>query len=111
MSNFVVSVAGETWNGHASNECRGRTIRKGGSVRSLAVLGVSLLMLWASACSRDPHKLKITDENKDKFLESIRDSKGLTVEENRLLMAYMMRSSMAQSERKTCRPWARPSDN
>jgi len=65
-------------------------------MRSLAVLGVSILMLWASACSRDPHKLKITDENKDKFLESIRDSKGLAVEENRLLMAYMMRSSMAQ---------------
>ena len=59
------------------------------------MLSVSILMLWASACSRDPHKLKITDENKDKFLESIRDSKGLTVEENRLLLAYMMRSSKA----------------
>src|SRR4051812_7150025 len=55
----------------------------------VAVFAVTL------GCSSDPHKLKITEANKETFLKDIKDSKGLTVEEVGLLMSFQMRNGMA----------------
>ena len=65
-----------------------------GQVRSGVVIASLLLML---ACAKDPHKLKITEENKDDFVDSIKNSKQLTVEETRLLLAYQMRNAAGQA--------------
>lgn len=61
-------------------------------------LAVSLVALaFCTSCAKDPHKLKITEQNKDNFMESIKDSKGLTVAETRMLIAYQMRNSIGKA--------------
>jgi hypothetical protein len=55
------------------------------------LVACSLLVMLATGCTADPHSLKITDQNKDSYMESIKDSKGLTVEEIGLLSAYQTR--------------------
>jgi hypothetical protein len=59
------------------------------------VLIVSLL--FTLACTKDPHKLKITEQNKNNFMDSIKESKRLTVDEARLLLAYQMRDAAGQA--------------
>jgi hypothetical protein len=59
------------------------------------VLIALLVALIAAGCGRNPKNVRITEDNKDTFLEDIKDMKGLTVEEGRLLYAYMMRAGMA----------------
>jgi hypothetical protein len=65
--------------------------------RSIAAIISVLLSLGVFACSRDAHKLKITQQNKDSFMQSIRDSKSLTVDEVRMLIAYRMRNAASQA--------------
>jgi hypothetical protein len=60
----------------------------------LALLVAAILLL--QACSKDPHSVRITDKNKDTFLDEIKDMKGLTVGEMQLLMAYQIRSGFAK---------------
>ncbi len=62
-------------------------------VKCARVLLIAAVVAFSFACSKDPHKLKITEQNRDSFMESIKDTKGLTADEVRMLMAYQMRSA------------------
>jgi len=55
-----------------------------------------LFLLPVVACS-NPRAVKVTDGNKDKILETIKNAKGLTVDEVRLLMARQLRTAAAQA--------------
>jgi hypothetical protein len=57
--------------------------------QTIAALLFSLL--FAMACTSNPHSLKITDANKDSFMDQLKDSKGLTVEEIGLLASSQIR--------------------
>jgi hypothetical protein len=54
-------------------------------------------VVFAIGCSADPHKVKITNENKDKLLDEIKDMKGLTVGETRMLIGYFMRQGIGKA--------------
>ena len=54
---------------------------------------VVILATWG--CS-NPKNLRITPKNKETFLNEIKNSKGLTVEEVQLLTTYMMRYGLAE---------------
>ncbi len=60
------------------------------------VIGV-LLFLLISACGKNPKDFTITEQNKDNFLEQIKDMKGLTVEEAGLLHDYVLRLKMSEA--------------
>lgn len=62
----------------------------------VAVAG-ALMAVLALGCGRDPHAVRITESNKDKLAEELKDMKGLTVEEGRLLFGFLMRQSLASS--------------
>jgi len=47
------------------------------------------------ACARDLRTLRITEQNENSFMDSIQDSKQLTVGETRRLLAYQMRNGAA----------------
>ena len=51
--------------------------------------------LFLAACSTDPRQVRITETNKDKFVDEIKDLKGLTVDESRLLFGFLMRHKLA----------------
>jgi hypothetical protein len=59
----------------------------------LAVLVFASLTL---ACGADPKRVAITEANQDKLLDEMKDMKGLTVGEARMLIAYQMRYAMAK---------------
>src|SRR5689334_735665 len=59
-------------------------------VRAAAMVLALASFLLTVACS-NPHNLKITDANKDSFMDQLKDSKGLTVEEIGLLMSFQIR--------------------
>jgi hypothetical protein len=61
---------------------------------ALVSVFVALLIV---ACTGNPHNLKITDANKDSFMEQLKDSKGLTVEEMGLLMSSQMRRAATKT--------------
>ena len=61
---------------------------------AVAILTLVVLVL-TSACS-NPKNIRITDKNKETFLEEIKNSKSLTVEEVQLLQGYLMRYAMAE---------------
>jgi hypothetical protein len=65
--------------------------------KRLAVAAPVVLMtlIAFAACASDPHKLKVTEQNKNSFMESIKDSKAFTVDEVRMLVAYQMRNAVA----------------
>jgi|ERR1051326_3142590 hypothetical protein len=58
-----------------------------------AVIAVLLLQ----ACGRDPHNVPITSKNRDTFMDEIKDMKGLTVDEVRLLIAYQVRGGISKA--------------
>jgi hypothetical protein len=58
-----------------------------------SLMCVALLVAWG--CS-NPKNLRVTSKNRDAFLDEIKNSKGLTVEEVQLLTAYMMRYGLAE---------------
>lgn len=53
---------------------------------TFAVCAIAFLGMWG--CSKDAHAFRITDQNKSTFMNEIKNMKGLTVEEARLLIAY-----------------------
>lgn len=63
-------------------------------VRCYAVSFAIVCML--AGCGRDPKEVEITEQNKEKFLEEIKDDR-MTVEEARLLHAYVLRASMSKA--------------
>jgi hypothetical protein len=64
-------------------------------MRVPAMIAVGVLLLIG--CSRDPHRFRVTEANKDTFMEQIKSMKGFTIEENRLLLAYMIRNSLGST--------------
>lgn len=60
---------------------------------------VPLLILTVAvlACAQDPKKVRITETNKDKILDEIKEMKGLTVDETRMLIAYTMRQNLGKA--------------
>lgn len=64
-------------------------------MRQTTCIVIATLLFAALSCSRDVHSYKITDEKK--AFDEIRDRKGLTVEESRLLYAATIRSNMGQA--------------
>ncbi len=53
--------------------------------------------LLLCGCSKDPHNVRITEKNKDTFMDDIKDMKGLTVDEARLLVAFQIRRGMSNA--------------
>jgi hypothetical protein len=70
-------------------------------MRRLAGVGAVLLAVSLIACSKDPRTVRVTEANKDRFVEEIKDFKGLTVDESRLLFAFLMRHNLASGLGKT----------
>lgn len=62
----------------------------------LAALGLISAMLLCG-CSKDPHAVRITAQNKDTFMDEIKDLKGLTLDEARLLVGFQMRRGMGNA--------------
>jgi hypothetical protein len=54
------------------------------------------LVLSLAACSRDPKQVRVTEANQDKLMEEIKDDKGLTVDEARLLFTFLMRRGLVK---------------
>lgn len=48
-------------------------------------------------CGQDPRKVQITEKNRHTFMQDIKDMKGLTVEEVRLLVAQQVSDGMKKS--------------
>ena len=63
------------------------------SVVLVAILGLGVL----TACAKDPKQLRITEANKETFLEELKPMKGLTFEESGLLFQYMLRTGMGEA--------------
>ena len=53
--------------------------------------GIVICILLLCGCSKDPHNVQITAKNKDTFMEEIKDMKGFTVDEARLLVGFQVR--------------------
>ena len=64
-------------------------------------IGATVVALSIVACGKDPRTVRITEANKDKVVEEIKELKGLTVEESRLLFAFLMRHNLASGLGKT----------
>ena len=58
--------------------------------RRRLIIGIVSALLMV-ACGTDPRSVRITDTNKDTFLEDMKDMKGLTVGEVGLLISDQMR--------------------
>ena len=58
---------------------------------------VVICSLLLSGCSKDPRDIRITAKNRDTFMDEIKDMKGLTVDETRLLIAFQIRRGMANA--------------
>jgi len=54
-------------------------------------------VLWLFGCGKDPHNFRITAQNRDTFMDEIKDMKGLTVDEARLLVAYNIRRGVGKA--------------
>jgi hypothetical protein len=60
-----------------------------------AYVFLSLLVIATlTSCQRDPRSIRITEANKDSYLEELKDLRGLTVEENQLLISYELRRGL-----------------
>jgi hypothetical protein len=59
----------------------------------IVVIGSLLLF----GCSKDPRDVRINAKNKDTFMDEIKDMKGLTVDEARLLVAFQIRRGMGNA--------------
>jgi hypothetical protein len=56
-----------------------------------------LIVVPLLSCAPDPKKVQVTEQNKDKLLEEMKDMKGLTVDETRMLIAYGMRQGLGKA--------------
>ncbi len=68
-------------------------------IAAILALGTSLsaTVLLAIACTSNPQNLRITESNKDSFMDQLKDSKGLTVEEIGLLTTFQMRRAAVKA--------------
>jgi hypothetical protein len=57
----------------------------------------AILLLCLVGCNRDPRSVQITEKNKDTFMDEIKEMKGLTVDEVRLLIAYQLRGGLSKA--------------
>lgn len=55
-----------------------------------------VLLAFCAGCA-DPKSIKVTDANKDDFVSLVKDARGLTGDEMRLLMAYQVRHGAAKA--------------
>ena len=53
--------------------------------------------IFLNSCSQNVKNTKLTDENMEKELQTIKDSKQLTDDEMRMLAAYLVRSKLASA--------------
>jgi hypothetical protein len=67
------------------------------SMKSACLAFIMTAILFLQACSKDPHSVRITDKNKDTFMDEIKDMKGLTVGEVQLLIAYQIRGGISKA--------------
>jgi hypothetical protein len=58
---------------------------------------VVICSLLLFGCSTDPHDVRITAKNKETFMDEIKDMKGLTVDEARLLVAFQFRRGIGNA--------------
>jgi hypothetical protein len=56
----------------------------------------AIVVAAACGCSTDPHSIKISEANREKPYESVKDVKGLTGDEARLLLAYQIRMGASE---------------
>jgi len=63
------------------------------AVALVAVLGLGVL----TACAKDPKQLRITEANKETFLDELKPMKGLTFEESGLLFQHALRKGMGEA--------------
>lgn len=61
------------------------------------VLAIVALLAWRYIGSQDPHALRLTEQNKDSFMDTLKESKGLSVEEVGFLSASQIRRSFAKT--------------
>ncbi len=61
----------------------------------LVGVATCLLVLCLGACSKDPRTIRVTEANKGSLVDEIKDLKGLTVDESRLLFAFLVRHDLA----------------
>ena len=54
-------------------------------------------VLGTCSCGKDPRTIRITEKNKNTFMDEIKDLKGLTVDEVRLLIAYQAHAGMGRA--------------
>lgn len=62
-------------------------------MRRWALVG---LLAAAVGCAKDPKSITISEANKDKWTDEIKDLKGLTFDESRMLLALTMRQGLAK---------------
>jgi hypothetical protein len=68
------------------------------SLRRITTTWLAILsLLVIGACSNNPRSLQITDTNKDSFLDHLKSSKALTVEELALLSSLQSRRAGAKT--------------
>jgi len=65
--------------------------------KTSSFLPLFALLLVATGCGSDPHNLKITETNKDSFMNELKDSRGLSVEEVGLLTTSQIRRAAAKT--------------
>jgi len=56
-----------------------------------------VLGLVVAGCESDPKSVAITQENEATFLDDMKDMKGLTIDESRMLHGYIIRTGMAEA--------------
>lgn len=66
---------------------------------------VLLALVSLSVACAGERNLKITEDNKGRVLEEIKDSRSFSVEEVRLILARQMRVSLAESMKQPSPPW------
>ena len=68
-----------------------------GALRMKRVGIAVMCTLFLVGCSRDPRDVRITAKNSDTFMDEIKDMKGLTVDEARLLVSFQIRRGMGNA--------------
>ena len=77
------------------SECAERAERRFRKMKRAGIIVICSLVLFG--CSKDPRDFRITAKNKDTFMDEIKDMKGLTVDETRLLVAFQIQRGMGSA--------------
>ena len=68
-----------------------------GVPRMKRIIIVAVCGLAAFGCSKNPRDVRITPQNKDTFMDEIKNMKGLTVDEARLLILFQIGQGMSSA--------------